>query len=364
MAKFYINPDEVMKSVATLGQCTTDIRSCATQISDVKDSLDSSLAEKVGPALGTLTVRTNQHATNITTLGVTLGAAVRYYIDCESKITGNQQKAGNGPQLIPLSAPETGGTPAQPAAPAPAANPKKANANQDWETLIDLMLLLKAPKLSIVKQLLEDFPELIDLMKSGKLDLLMKLQGDIVGYANIGQYLKTSLFNSSIESLDYIVKNDALISQIADANGMDKAMIQAVLFQEIRFYGIDDPLADAAVELGVKGDSSTGLGQIFAGTAIEAYNHFNPDSKLSADNPEDIAKMWEQLQDPAYNIDMVAKVLSYKAWKNGYSVENMSPEEIQKMFRSYNGSGDLAERYGEVVMNYYKHFKEENGQSL
>ena len=111
---------------------------------------------------------------------------------------------------------------------------------------------------------------------------------------NIGYY-------STDECIDIVLKYDETISKVSRELGVPKAMIQAILFKELRMKDALDDLADSAVleyyrfnhavedymdfpswkkilvgppkpEGLMKEDSSTGLGQIFARTAINAYN--------------------------------------------------------------------------------------------
>lgn len=57
-------------------------------------------------------------------------------------------------------------------------------------------------------------------------------------------------------------------------NEVEKCIIQSVIFRELSFLGVDDVFADTAVSIGLKEDSSTGPGQIFARMAIKVYNAF------------------------------------------------------------------------------------------
>ena len=98
--------------------------------------------------------------------------------------------------------------------------------------------------------------------------------------------------------METVLKYDEAITALAEEYNVPKEMVQAVLFQEIRFYGVDDPIADILVKLGIRGDSSTGLGQIFASTALDATGEeVTSTSKKS---------MWNSLQNNEFNINMVA----------------------------------------------------------
>lgn len=111
-----------------------------------------------------------------------------------------------------------------------------------------------------------------------------------------------------------VILYDDVITDAAKKYDVEKEMIQSVLFQEIRFYGLDDPIADELVKksyeyetkiyelggsflppipvIGYRTDSSTGLGQIFAKTAIEATNWYQEDMVYDYSNIEDRKEMW------------------------------------------------------------------------
>lgn len=100
-------------------------------------------------------------------------------------------------------------------------------------------------------------------------------------------------------------------------------------------------------------DSSTGLGQIFASTAIDATNWYEK-TNYDRNDKKDLEKFWNELQDEDYNIDMVGRVLAYK--------RSTLPEgaDAKRIMKAYNGSGELAEKYSNVTWQYYKAFEEYN----
>lgn len=138
---------------------------------------------------------------------------------------------------------------------------------------------------------------------------------------------------------------------------VDKAMIQAILYREIRCYGLDDPISDTLVSegyayrhaleeykkspesyfsppippVGCRLDSSTGPGQIFAGTAIDAYN-LEYGTNYDKKNWKDLELFWNKLQDKQLNVEMVALVLKRKAYEGGYDINNLTEEQRQKVF--------------------------------
>ncbi|RKM63210.1 hypothetical protein D6856_03545 [Butyrivibrio sp. XB500-5] len=203
-------------------------------------------------------------------------------------------------------------------------------------------------------------------------------------------------FYSNEEALEKVTALNDDIEAAAKKYGIDKAMLQAILFREIRCYGVDDPVADSLVvqsysyeqqmesymewssninfsnwwqiffrqppqiPIGYRTDSSTGVGQIFAATAIDAYNsYYGTDYDSSDWHVKE--EFWNNLQDDSYSVDMVALVLINNAKELGYDVNNLTDEQLQDVFRRYNGFGDNAEAYGEVVKQYYDSFSEYNG---
>lgn len=203
-------------------------------------------------------------------------------------------------------------------------------------------------------------------------------------------------FYSNEGALDKVMSLDDEIEKAAEKYGLDKAMLQAILFREIRCYGVDDPVADSLVvqsysyeqqmesymewssninfsnwwqiffrqppqiPVGYRTDSSTGVGQIFAATAIDAYNsYYGTDYDKNDWHVKE--EFWNNLQDESYSVDMVALVLINNAKELGYDVNNLTDEQLQDVFRRYNGFGDSAEAYGETVKQYYDSFSEYNG---
>ena len=230
--------------------------------------------------------------------------------------------------------------------------------------------------------------------------LLDDLSKAVNEYINWGQKLKTCIFNTDVETLEIVLKYDEQITAAAIQYGVEKEMIQAILFQEIRFYGADDPVADSLVVqsyvyeeqmekycewvgnlkwyefwkgifrqppnpvAGYRTDSSTGLGQIFASTAINALNSYYMEEygvePYSKESWKDLRDVWYMLQDDEYNINMVALVLLYKAKCNDVDLSNASIDEIQKVLKAYNGSGEWADKYSVVTLKYYEAFKKFN----
>ena len=212
--------------------------------------------------------------------------------------------------------------------------------------------------------------------------LQIELEKAVDEYINLGQMIKTAPCYSTEDALNLVLQHDAEITAAAQKYGVEKAMIQAVLFQEIRFYGIEDPVADAWVTLTYayegrrietgkvpggnasvlgairKQDSSTGIAQIYAKTAIEAHNW-----KYGTEyDPSDIATLeqfWMELQDNTCCIDTEAMVLEKIMADQQVSVPLTEDENRQVMAR-YNGTNSWARKYGEVTARYYAAFQEYN----
>ena len=213
--------------------------------------------------------------------------------------------------------------------------------------------------------------------KQRRIKLQNDLQAAIDGYANVLQKLATGLVNSTTEnSLEKIFLYDEYITSTAAKYSIEKEMIQAILFQETRFYNILDPIGDSLVVqsrtydkqmdsylnnesrffppfavLGYRTDSSTGIGQIFAKTAITAINQWNNDTKYDVSNKKDIETIWNKLQDPEFNIDTMGAIIAMLKSKE---------MDIGAIFKAYNGTNKLAQKYSEVVLKYYDAFKAYN----
>ena len=140
-------------------------------------------------------------------------------------------------------------------------------------------------------------------------------------------------------------------------NKVEKCIIQSVIFRELFFLGMDDVIADTAVSIGIKEDSSTGPGQIFGKTAIVAYNTFNPNNQIEV-TQENIKKMWLNIRDDTRNIFFVGLELK-RIIEVEFSLKGIKKKkkEYTKIFARYNGFGEKARKYGEETYEYYRQFK-------
>ena len=202
-------------------------------------------------------------------------------------------------------------------------------------------------------------------------------------YKNIGYY-------STDESIDIVLKYDKKISEVSEQLGVPKAMIQAILFKEIRMQDARDTLADSFVieyydykhelerynELSswqklfypvpipsnmMREDSSTGLGQIFASTAIAAYNEgikrgYILGQRIDYDNWHQREKVWNDLRDNDKNIFYVGVVLKYEAIRLNVDLNDASDNQLASVLARYNGTGSAAAEYGKETKQYYNVF--------
>lgn len=111
-------------------------------------------------------------------------------------------------------------------------------------------------------------------------------------------------------------------------------------------------------------DSSTGYGQIFASTAINA-NNWAIDEGIISGNKYDYddwhqrEEIWDKLRtNNEYNISMIPLVLMHGAFKKGFerNYYDYTVAQTKKMLAVYNGD-DI---YGEAVYHSYVIFEKYN----
>ncbi len=176
---------------------------------------------------------------------------------------------------------------------------------------------------------------------------------------------------SSNEVINTIMGYEDIIEEVSEEVKMPKEFITAILLKEMSMIDRVDEIGDGMVEdyynkleqngtAEGKNDSSTGLGQIFAKTAIDSHNTLINKGIISGDVlGDDIAtkkSVWYSLKDDdKYNILFVAKTLRAKAVYSGINdFVNCSDDTLVKIFAAYNGSGSAATEYGQCVLKYYK----------
>jgi peptidoglycan hydrolase-like protein with peptidoglycan-binding domain len=185
-------------------------------------------------------------------------------------------------------------------------------------------------------------------------------------------------------------EHDALVTGLARAWGIRKAMIQAVAFWEYLKTRDQDSWSDLIVTLyyeykvayeewednhigmvplppvDIETDSSTGFAQIFAATGIWAHNWavangFETGSAWDASDWHDMWRVWQLLHDDvAFNLSMVPSVLMVGADEIGVANPprlTFTSAETKQIIARYNGTGSAAESYGVKVKGVYDVFE-------
>ncbi|MEL7657990.1 MAG: hypothetical protein AAGU75_19015, partial [Bacillota bacterium] len=184
----------------------------------------------------------------------------------------------------------------------------------------------------------------------------------------LSAFTKSYTYNSSYEAVNIVLQYDAQITAAAERYGVPKELIQATIYREQLFLGPDDSVSDSSVFMYYtqgatlnKQDSSTGLGQIFAWVAIDAENAITGENILDKNNPNDIWTVWQNLQDPTYNIEHVTMNLKVIADKNEITdLYNATPTQLRDVLARYNGTGDAAIEHGNQVVEYLPIFEDYN----
>jgi peptidoglycan hydrolase-like protein with peptidoglycan-binding domain len=197
---------------------------------------------------------------------------------------------------------------------------------------------------------------------------------------NVAQvYSTTQAFNAAMSF-------DPLTTGLARALRMRKALILVPIFWEIRKYTVLDGLADDGVrqyhtgtdwdptDKWIKRDCSTGLGQIFAVTAINARNYAIRQGIISGaiqdpGRDADVWQIWQRLRgDDYFNISTAAHVLIHAA-TDIRRAENDTPVQIPRpsldysdehsrlVLRRYQGFGDAPEADSYIKLGVYRVFE-------
>ncbi|MFF0395745.1 glycoside hydrolase domain-containing protein [Streptomyces sp. NPDC005248] len=162
---------------------------------------------------------------------------------------------------------------------------------------------------------------------------------------------------STTKAFELVLSADWLFTSLARQLKLRKALIQAPVLWELRKLNPLDFVADEAVEHGLKDDSSTGWGQIFAWVTIEARNYCMQQGIINGTplTDSDVRAVWDDLQDPTYNIRSVAYLTLYNSHQLG--IARPSPTtglaDTQALLARYNGTGDDAEQYGRELVGLY-----------
>lgn len=164
---------------------------------------------------------------------------------------------------------------------------------------------------------------------------------------------------STTKALDLVLSADWLFTSLARSLKLRKALIQAPVMWELRKFNPLDIIADEAVEAGLKDDSSTGWGQIFAWVAIEARNYCVQQGIINGTplTDDDKFAVWKNLhEDPLYNIRTAAYLTIYNAHQLGIARPGLNTGEAdtQALLARYNGTNEAAEQYGRELIGLYR----------
>ncbi|MGP3926106.1 glycoside hydrolase domain-containing protein [Streptomyces sp. 8N616] len=162
---------------------------------------------------------------------------------------------------------------------------------------------------------------------------------------------------STTKAYDLVLSADWLFTSLARQLKLRKALIQAPVLWELRKLNPGDFAADEAVKNGLKDDCSTGWGQIFAWVTIDARNYCMQQGIINGTplTNDDVRAVWDDLQDPTYNIRSVAYLTVYNAHQLGIARPSLTTSlaDTQALLARYNGTGDDAQQYGRELIGLY-----------
>ena len=206
-------------------------------------------------------------------------------------------------------------------------------------------------------------------------ELKCQMRAELVPYLKgiMTPWQKAKAVREREDAYDDLIKNDEIITKYSNLFEVRKALIQTIILWEHGVEGADDRASDKAVigyytlGFGPKNDSSTGICQIYARTAIKAYNYAVKNGLISEkilldENEENLKNMWYQLySDVDFNIKMGTLNLLYCAWqKNGSYKYDTDESNIKRILERYNGEGKDAIEYAERNYGLYKIFEKYN----
>lgn len=177
--------------------------------------------------------------------------------------------------------------------------------------------------------------------------------------------------NTTTDAFNTVIQYDYLFTSLARNLRMRKALILCPVLWEIRHLTAADTAADALVidhytgGVSPKNDSSTGLGQIFAATAIVARNYcvlqgIVSGSIMDPSKESDLWTVWQKLHaDDTYNISTAALVLLQAASDINVARPGLDTSEADstKILARYNGTGSDAAEYGNQLIGLYRVFE-------
>ncbi len=175
------------------------------------------------------------------------------------------------------------------------------------------------------------------------------------------------------DAYDDLIHYDEIITKYSNLFKVRKSLIQTIILWEHGVEGTDDFLGDIAVinhyngGISLKDDSSTGICQIYARTAIAAHNHavdkgLISGKELSTTVKNDVKNMWFKLYlDGDFNIKMgTLNLLKCAKDKNIKYEYDTDESNIKRILERYNGTGKKAEEYAERNYGLYKIFEKYN----
>jgi len=209
-------------------------------------------------------------------------------------------------------------------------------------------------------------------------ELKCQMRAELVPYLKgiMTPWQKAKAVREREDAYDDLIKNDEIITKYSNLFEVRKALIQTIILWEHGVEGADDRASDKAVigyytlGFGPKNDSSTGICQIYARTAIKAYNYAVKNGLISEkilldENEENLKNMWYQLySDVDFNIKMGTLNLLYCDWQKNSSYKSYKYDtdesNIKRILERYNGEGKDAIEYAERNYGLYKIFEKYN----
>lgn len=209
-------------------------------------------------------------------------------------------------------------------------------------------------------------------------ELKCQMRAELVPYLKgiMTPWQKAKAVREREDAYDDLIKNDEIITKYSNLFEVRKALIQTIILWEHGVEGADDRASDKAVigyytlGFGPKNDSSTGICQIYARTAIKAYNYAVKNGLISEkilldENEENLKNMWYQsYSDVDFNIKMGTLNLLYCDWQKNSSYKSYKYDtdesNIKRILERYNGEGKDAIEYAERNYGLYKIFEKYN----
>jgi hypothetical protein len=206
---------------------------------------------------------------------------------------------------------------------------------------------------------------------AGRLQLYQQLSKKVADDLNIVERVKG--FRTTYDALDAVFQNEKAIQRVSTYYRVPAAVLQTLLFREQRFIDIRDWVADILVGNGITKQSSTGVMQVTTKTAINAINYAvsngytSPNdlgvdlhAPLSYSNEHDRSLIWQQLKnDSDFNIEVASMIVRMNADNiaGNKDIAHYTPDEMRRLFTSYNGTGPSAKNYGEECYHWYPSFQ-------